>query len=312
MHFPNKKLQKDIAALGQRRTSSWALIGTILDQVDHEKDWAYDARSFSEWMKSFALSIGMNESSLWRYLSAIRYYQKLRKDLNLRKELPDSVSAEGLELLEKLERVVPKKEFDEVAGRVLGGDVKRNELRELWKTYRPILTGRTARGKNVIAPRVDPMDREQRILQTEARVLTTLMWAGPEWTGLHDPQFYYPMREVVLPRGVGLQTPRAFDMLAIVRKTVESPVMLIAVEICSRIKDFSSLDSVAPYCDRLWVALVGKEKIPDKARLPVFVGILRVKAGGLRVERAAGEDSPGLGAKTGEMVKELLIPLLRG
>ena len=310
MPFPNKKLQKEIEKVVQRRTSSWTLIGRILDQVDHEKDWAYNARSFSEWMKSFALSIGMNESSLWRYLSAIRYYDKLRNDLNLRKELPDC-SAESLELLEKIERVVPKKEFEEVAGRVLGGGVKRNELRELWKTYRPILTGRTARGKNVIAPRVDPMDREQRILQTEARVLTTLMAAGPEWTGLHDPQFYHPMREVVLPRGTGLQTPR-FDMLAIARKTVESPVMLIAVEICSRIKDFSSLDSVAPYCDRLWVALVRKEKIPDEALLPEFVGILRVKAGGLRVERAGGEDSPGLGAKTGEMVKELLPPLLRG
>jgi hypothetical protein len=311
MHFPNKKLQKEIAKVVQRRTSSWTLIGRILDQVDHEKDWAYDARSFSEWMKSFALDIGMNESSLWRYLSAIRYYDKLRKNLNLRKELPDSVSAEGLELLEKLERVVPKKDFEEVAGRVLGGDVKRNDLRELWKTYRPILTGRTARGKNVITPRVDPMDREQRILQTEARVLTTLMAADPEWTGLHDLQFYHPMREVVLPRRAGLETPR-FDMLAIARKAVESPIVLIAVEICTRIKDFSSLDSVAPYCDRLWVALVGKEKIPDEARLPEFVGILRVKAGGLRVERAAGEDSPGLGAKTGEMVKELLLPLLRG
>ena len=162
---------------------------------------------------------------------------------------------------------------------MLGGDVKRNELRELWKTYRPILTGRTARGKNVIAPRVDPMDREQRIFQTEARVLTTLMAAGPEWTGLHDPQLYHPMREVRLPRGVGLETRATLDMLAIARKTVGSPVLLIAVEICSRMTNFSALDSFAPYCDRLWVALLGKEKIPDEARLPEFVGNL---AGGSR------------------------------
>jgi hypothetical protein len=27
------------------------------------------------------------------------------------------------------------------------------------------------------------------------QVLTTLMAAGPELTGLHDPQLYYPMRE---------------------------------------------------------------------------------------------------------------------
>jgi hypothetical protein len=315
MYFSNKKLEKNVAALVQQQASSWALIGMILDQVDREKYWARDARSFSEWMKSFAPRIRMNESSLWRYFSASRYYQKLRKDLNLGKDrslarLAENVSAENLELLEKLERVVPKKEFEEVAGRVLGGDLKRNELRELWKTYRPILTGRTARGKNVKVPRVDPMDREQRVLQTEARALATLMAAGPEWTGLHDPHFYYPMREVRLPRGVDPRGTR-FDMLAIARKTVESPVMLIAVEICSRIKNFSALDSLAPYCDRLWVALVGKEKIPDEARLPEFVGILRVEAGSLRVERAAGEEFPGLGAKTGDMVKELLPRLLR-
>lgn len=311
MYFSNKKLEKNVAALVQRPTSSWALIGMILDQVDREKYWARDARSFSEWMKSFAPKIGMNESSLWRYLSASRYYQKLRKDLNLGKDrslarLAESVSAENLELLEKLERVVPKKEFQEVTGRVLGGDLKRNELRELWKTYRPILAGRTARGKNVEAPRVDLMDREQRIFQTKARMLTTLMAAGPEWTGLHDPQLYHPMREVTLPTSA-----TRLDMLVIARKTVASPVMLIAVEICGRITNFSALASFAPYCDRLWVAFSGKEKTPDEARLPEFVGILRVEAGGPRVERAAGEDFPGLGAKTGDMVKELLPRLLR-
>ena len=113
MYFSNKKLEKNVAALVQRRTSSWALIGMILDQVDREKYWARDARSFSEWMRSFAPRIGMNESSLWRYLSASRYYQKLRKDLDLGKDrslarLAESVSAENLELLEKLERVVPE------------------------------------------------------------------------------------------------------------------------------------------------------------------------------------------------------------
>jgi hypothetical protein len=331
MHFPNKKLEKDVAALVQRRTSSWALIGMILDQVDREKYWARDAQSFSEWLKSYAPRIGMKESSLWRYLSASRYYQKLRKDLNVRKVrskslamLPDGISAENLELLEKLERVVPKKEFEEVAGRVLAGDVKRNELRELWKTYRPVLSGRTARGRGMTAPRIDPMDRGQLMFQREARALTTLMAAGPEWTGIQDPQFYYTMREVMLPKAVGLETrvicdPKAgllkravFDMLALVRERVESAVMLIGVVICSRIEALSALDSVAPYCDRLWVALVGKEKIPDVAHLQEFVGILRVEAGGLQVERAASEGYTGLGVKTGEMAKELLPHLLRG
>jgi hypothetical protein len=335
MYFPNKKLGKEVAALIERPTTSWALIGLLLDQVERNKYWARDAQSFSEWLKSFAARIGMKESSLWRYLSASRYYQKLRKDLNLRKirspslaGLPESVSAENLELLEKLERVVPKKEFEGVAERVLAGDLKRNELREHWKTYRPILLGRTARGKGVIAPRIDPTDREQLMFQGEARALSALMRAGSQWTEIRDPESYYAMREVILPKAEGLETrvikdPKkgllrraVFDMLAVVRKSVESPVMLIGVVIFSRIQTLSDLKSVAPYCDRLWVALAGEEKKSETpsnvAQLPEFVGILRVKPGGVQVERPASEACPALGVKTGEMAKELLLHLLRG
>jgi hypothetical protein len=330
VYFPDKKLEKEVAALAQRRTRSWALIGMTLDRVDRQKYWVRDARSFSEWLKSFALRIGMNESSLWRYLSASRYYQKLRKNLNLKGHSPslvmlsEIVSAENLELLEKLERVVPKKEFEEVARRVLGGNVKRSELRRLWKTYRPVLTGRTARGKGVAAPRVDPKDREQLILQTAARGLTTLMSAGPEWTGIQNPEFYRTIREVILPKSVdleprliydpnkGLQYRAAFDMLAVVRQSVDSAVMLFGVQIFSLIENPSALGSIAKYCDRLWVALVGKEKIPDTVRLPKFVGILRVEVGGIKVEHKARNDYPGLGGNIGETLKELLPHLLRG
>ena len=84
--------------------------------------------------------------------------------------------------------------------------------------------------------------------------------------------------------------------------------MLIAVEICSRITN--SLPSTCSH--RIVTAcgsdFLGKEKIPDEARLPEFVGILRVEAGGPRVERAAGEDFPGLGARQAKWLKSCCHP----
>src|SRR5215471_8241654 len=105
MAASKNKLAREVAALIKRQTHSWAEVGWILDQVEREKYWAGDAQSFSEWLKSFAPKIGMKEASLWRYLSASRYYRKLRKDFQGRNlpapplpKLPDTISAEHLEI----------------------------------------------------------------------------------------------------------------------------------------------------------------------------------------------------------------------
>jgi hypothetical protein len=314
MSASKNKLARDVAVLSKRRKRLWAEVGSILDQVEREKYWAGQAQSFSEWLKSFALKIGMKEASLWRYLGAIRYYQKVRKHFRgtvpfipLAK-LPERVSAEKLELLEKIERVVPEKLFNELGERVLAGSVTRTELDKIWKTYRRILKGRTKRGRGMTAPRINPADRTQVEMQSEATVLTTLMAAGPEWTGIKDPQFFHTIAEVIPKAG---PEKHAFDMVALIRKSEDSPVIVIGVEIKSYFEIVPALNWLAPYCDRLWVVLVGQEKASHPMDLPEFVGILRVDAGKLRVERPASESYPGLGVKTGEMAKELLPRLLQ-
>ena len=218
MSITKNKLGKEVAALIHGQARSWAHVGWLLDQVDHEKYWARDAHSFSEWLKSLAPKIGMKEASLWRYLGAGRYYQTLRKNFQGRNlplpplaKLPDGISAEHLEILAKLERVVSKKDFEELGERILTGSVTRAELRKLWKAYRPILRGRTARGRGMTAPRLNPADPTQSTMQKEAKALTTLMSAGPEWTGINNPQFYYTMREVILPNVWGLERRVVFD-----------------------------------------------------------------------------------------------------
>jgi hypothetical protein len=326
----NKELEKEVAALIQRQMRSWAQVGLILDRVEREKYWARDAPSFSEWLKSFAPRIGMKEASLWRFLGASRYYQKLRKHLAGRNvpfpplaRLPGTIGAEHLEILAKLERVVPKRDFEELSQRILAGNVTRNELRRLWKIYRPILTGRTARGRGVTAPRLDLADPTHLTEQTLAKAIATLIAAGPEWTGIKNPQLYHPMSEVILPSAEGLKRrfsfdpkkgPRKvpfFDVLALICEGEDSAMMMIAVLFNSEIENGSAKVRFASYCDRLWLALVGNEKPPDVAQVPEFVGLLRVDADGIQVERQASETSVELGKMTGETAKMLLLRLLQ-
>jgi hypothetical protein len=311
----SKALANEVAALIRRQPRSWAQVSWVLDQVERAGYWEGRAQSFSEWLTSTAAKIGMKESSLWRYLSAGRYYQKLRKALQggnvpcpPLEKLPETISPESLEILAKIERVAPKKLFEDVGERVLGGSVTRHQLREIWQTYRPVLEGRTARGRGMAAPRINPADERQREMQKEATALTTLTSAGPEWTGIKDAQFYRTIGDVTVPKAG--PEKHGFDMLALVRETEDSPVMMMGVQIKTMTK-VVFIDSLAWYCDRLWLMLVAKAKIRDVAYVPEFVGILRADAGKLKVERPATDAYPGLGAKTGEVAKELLVRVLR-
>jgi hypothetical protein len=327
MSLFNKQLEKKIAALHGRSTVPWSTVGLLLDEVDRERFWARDARSFSEWMKSLAPRMGVNESSLWRYLAASRYYQKLQKEfagidrVPTSQQLPVSISAENLEILQKLERVMQPKEFKELAGRVLHGGVTRGELRELWQTYRDILAPPTARGRGAVPPRVDSGNLDQ--LQREARTLTTLLNASSDWTGVTRPEFYRTVRDAPLPAEVGLeargyikedtefQERAVFDMLALVRETGRSGPMFVAVELSSRIVSPYHLREHAPFCDRLWIAITIGEEFQYRDHLAPYVGILRVQNEEMQVEREAKNGGPDMGSRTGELAKKLVIHLLQ-
>jgi hypothetical protein len=327
MSRPDTQLEKEIAALNHRPMVPWAKVGALLDRVDREKFWARDARSFSEWLKSFAPKIGVNESSLWRYLRASRYYEKLQKELAVSDNfspsprLHASVSAENLEILQKLERVVPKGEFDALAGRALHGVATRSELRELWKTYREIL-GRNARGRGVTPSRVDPANVVQRGMQMEAKTLTTLMSASPKWTGVEHPEFYRVITRAALPEGADDEArgifdgddsdflaPDPFDVLALIRANEKSELKLIGVQLLSRTDRLHLLFRYAPFCDELWIAIREDQVLPDEIAAS-FVGILRVKNNEVQVERETKSSNyDRMGCRTGEMAKALLVQL---
>jgi hypothetical protein len=123
----------------------WQQVAKLIIQVDRERLWEAQAPSFTAWVQGMARRADLQESVFWRCLKAGRIYLELtgREDLDVN----DGISAESLELADKIRRHAPKTITNQVLERTLEGDLSRAELRDLWATYKPAAGGATARGR---------------------------------------------------------------------------------------------------------------------------------------------------------------------
>lgn len=144
----------------QAERRRWQQIAQILMRVEAERLWHEHAPSFTAWVQGMARRADLQESVFWRCLKAGRIYLELTGDKELASDL--TVSAESLELADKIRRHAPKAVTHQVLERTLDGELSRSELREVWATYRPAAGGATARGRL-------PEDPEARALVLQAQ-----------------------------------------------------------------------------------------------------------------------------------------------
>ena len=188
-----KQIEKELAAIERGEARTWGQTAVLLDKIDTGGYWHRDSDSFTEWLGKHAQIFGVKPAMLWRHLTSGRYLKQLRDSAAARNVaiptldlLPNSVSSESVELLAKLERIMPQADFEKLLQRMLEGDARRAELRSLWEAYRPVLGGKTARGRGVIAPRINRQDPEQYQSLMEANFLSALKAAGSAWTGVQE------------------------------------------------------------------------------------------------------------------------------
>ncbi len=311
-------LRTTLASLTQEDARTWARIGYALDQVDVTGFWQGKAASFSEWLRTFAPSLGLREASLWRYLTAARYYQKLRLMLSERgvacpplESLPANVSPENLELLAKLARVAPDDVLRTIATRVVSGSIKRAELRTTWQIYRPALGGRTARGTRGVAPTVDPTDPEQFDSLIEAQIVTVLMTTEPTWTGSKQPYLYTTMLRVSPEFGDDVHRKYVFDAVVITRAKRNSRTDFHGIEIRGE-NLYGPIHEVfeaqRPFCNYLWLAAPESASASWQVNIPEYVGLLEAHRQGVRILRKARRLD---GELSGDLAKGLLLKALR-
>lgn len=316
---PNE-ISDEIASVSSASVVSWTRIGALIDRVDREEYWRSESSSFTEWVKSFAAKLGLKDGSVWRMLTASRFYIKLQADLSTHgfpapslNDLDDSVSPEKLELLEKISRVADRNVTVPLSIRVIDDSITRTAIRSIWEAYRPVLAGRTARGRGTYVPRIDESDVRQFDSLMEARVMLALQEYGPRWTGSIHPNIYKLFRYVRLQVNSDKYKMIEFDVVAVIRETETSPLVFHGIDIRSFNYPHSNMDRIKEitriaksFCDFYWIATSWYHE----ADTNLDTGLLVVSGKTIEVRFAASRGVDA-GTRTGELTKALLLQVIK-
>ena len=290
------QISSALASLSNEGARSWINVSLLIIQVDELRYWQDTHNSLSDWIRTVSGPLGHKESSLWRYFTSGRYYQQLQITLDNKsitspklQDLSPKVSPENLEILAKLERVMPKNSFIKLAQRVINMQISRDELRLNWQAYRPILEGKTARVLRDSAPKISHANPRQKDSLTEAEILTTISPGNAPWIGPGTPAFYELFIDV-RPEHLPEEKCPTFDAVAVVRMNSSDPTEFHGVEIHSSHlglspSKFHLLDLQHHYCDYLWLAVDSPEQIANTNLIPEYVGLIVVSGGKVDIVR---------------------------
>ncbi|MAX51734.1 MULTISPECIES: hypothetical protein [Methylophaga] len=270
-------------AIEQLESGHWGPIAHLIEQTHQNELWRPDFANFSEWMANLSETYDISRARCWRYKKAGSYYNSLRStDDSLCElyDLPDYVSAEALEILERLERVAPAEITGNIKEQVLKGQISIRTLKQTWAAYRPALDGATNRGRGTayFRPHV------HTAVRFEAESILALS-QDRAWTGSRKPA-----RCVVLHNVKDEHNRESYDGLAMVQESLESPVDIHIFELHykSGLGSISQLVSPEHYVDFCWLVLPDDEARPYRSTEKNSFGVIGLADGGeLTVYRQA-------------------------
>lgn len=282
--FPNKD--------GQSVNSCpWGYLSQRLLEVQSNGSWLTSSRSFTAFIKELSIQLSIKESVLWRYLGAGDFYNNiLRTQFNLTPldMLAHKVSPENIELLGKLVRAVPSDEFSKLVQLVLSVEIKRDELRKIWNTYKPALLGKTSRGYGTVAPKVNVSDNLQVGIVQESAFRNMIFRDGLNWSGADKANCYRVFEDIKLPRDSAQQKNVSVDMVVVAKDLAANLTLVHGIEYISSMhtKVLPNLEIQEKYFDLMWLAsslnlLEFRHKIPD------HIGIIISNDSGTSVLREA-------------------------
>lgn len=277
-------------AVAERRR--WQEIAALLMRVEKERLWEGHAPSFTAWLKAMARRAELEESVFWRYLKAGRIYAELTgKDVL---EVRSAVSAESLELADKIMRVAPEPVAQEVITRTLDGALSRSELRDVWSTYKPAAGGVTARGRlptdevkrgEVLRERRAVWEAERERPQNRGEVtrgeIVSAFRSG-SWLSAYD-QFRADIRPKILPTSVAA--------VLVVRRNIGGELELHTLTTCVAQPELADAAfEPAPGADFMWLGVPAELTRATLDRAPRMLGILEIgSTRSLRVVREAAQ-----------------------
>lgn len=266
--------------------SSWGEVAAYMLAAERTGSWRDTARTYTEWMQELCKQRGCSLASLWRFKTAGKLYNEQRQRMAQRgfplpelSDIPKGVSAESLELLTKMVRVVPADVLDEVIEKAMQGTITKTKVQEIWNAYAPLLNGKTARGRGVEVPQIT-LDMASR---AEADVVLGLRRSKGAWLE-PTPEVFEVYVGADVGKNIMRRTRYVCDALILSQADKHSPVVVHGLEI----RVFGPHVTIKPHtvtwlsetCDYGWVASPAQISDDDFERIPRQLGVLEVPATG--------------------------------
>jgi hypothetical protein len=244
--------------------------------------------SISNFIRAEATTTNRSVASLWRILSVGRFYEEVRKKLGSQKrhipklDDPDfRASVEPLELLSKISRVAPRELVELLEVRTLEGSVSRGQLRSIWATYRPVLEGKTKRGRGASAPVYNPRSLAMQGALIEANVIARILDVGPGWLGSKGHPNTYKMIHIAGNQNLRSAECGDLDAIILFQEAKEDALTLHGVKcILNARKDRlrGALTLGGTGVDFIWVASPKKLDVKPIREVDHRIGILWANA----------------------------------
>ncbi|MFT5914031.1 MAG: hypothetical protein ACI81T_000518 [Bacteroidia bacterium] len=128
---------------------NWVKVAKLLCKVEQGKLYEIKTNSFTQYVLGLAKSNHINASTLWRAKSASAVFMEIVGLENVEDIDASQIKTtpEQLELYGKVRTIAPERIVLELKEKMMRGEGIRNELKALWKTYRPLKHGKTERGR---------------------------------------------------------------------------------------------------------------------------------------------------------------------
>jgi hypothetical protein len=259
----------------------WQEMAELLISVERDGLWRGHTRSFTAWVDTIARRADLQSSVFWRYLKAGRIYLELTGKQDI--DADAQVSAESLELADKIRRHAPKQVQEHVLEGALEGTLSRSELRQVWSTYRAGAGGLTARGRLPDDPeqRLEALSSREAAWQAEQRKPgnRTDVRRGELLAACRDPSWVGAYDQARLETRVRGVSGRVSGLLAVRRKADASErVELHGLWTIAAAPELIDFEYAAPSgADFMWLAVHAELATRALERAPRMLGLLSLK-----------------------------------
>jgi hypothetical protein len=310
-----KEIESELKSLLTRERRQWTKTAQLLIEVDRNNLYKEKAKSFSQYIRHLAQEFGIHESNFWRIKKAGEYYLKLNNTDDYQVIDDAKTTPEQVEILTKISTAAPPDIVQNLEKRMVAGETTRQELRDIWKTYRPIKEGKTERGRKPKKPlnelnqqpevedeveievdQLDQLDQSVKAVKVAKMAAANIIEAlkNYKWaidtidtidsidsinSNIFHDQFHL-FYEVAVASGSSRYS-RRIDVVGILKEPKQALPTVIGVEIKVNINDLKrdmKLTEYIPFCHYFYLAVPNEQAMIDAAASVITpnIGILCV------------------------------------